>query len=324
MIVKEKVFVKTKNFRQELGDQVENNVAFYLKRHFSEINNILVYNDLRIEHKGEIAQIDHLIVYKKGFIIIESKSIKGAVKVNKQLEWQRTVRGKWVGMPSPITQAEIQTKLLKALLNDNADQILEKLFMIQGYFSGRCWDTLCAASNDAIIDRDNIPSKISPLIAKSEQVSNRVKEIITSRSSILKPNPSFSDNEFNNIKYFLIAAHKPNSKTVANTENSSIITDASQQLDSSDSNLIKSNSWFICKNCSSSSTSPKYGKFGYYVTCNDCNTNTSMNQVCSSCGNKKTHVSKNKQIYTVSCDCGNKIEFEYQTLENKNNLDRGI
>ncbi len=40
--------------------------------------------------------------------------------------------------------------------------------------------------------------------------------------------------------------------------------------------------------------------------------------------NKKTHVSKNKKVYTVSCDCGNKVEFEYQALENKNNLDLSI
>lgn len=111
-------------------------------------------------------------------------------------------------MPSPITQAEMQTKLLKALLNDNAEQLLEKILMLQGYFGGRCWDTLCAASNDAIIDRDNIPSKISPMIIKSEQIANRVEEIIASRSSILKPNPTFSDNELQNIKNFLIEAHR--------------------------------------------------------------------------------------------------------------------
>ncbi|CSC06872.1 Uncharacterised protein [Vibrio cholerae] len=46
------------------------------------------------------------------------------------------------------------------------------------------------------------------MIIKSEQIANRVEEIIASRSSILKPNPTFSDNELQNIKNFLIEAHK--------------------------------------------------------------------------------------------------------------------
>lgn len=52
MIVKEKTHIKTSNFKQDLGNQVENDVAFYLRRHFSENESILIYNDLRIEHKG--------------------------------------------------------------------------------------------------------------------------------------------------------------------------------------------------------------------------------------------------------------------------------
>lgn len=71
MIVKEKTHIKTSNFKQDLGNQVENDVAFYLRRHFSENESIFIYNDLRIEYKGEIAQIDHLVVYKKGFVIIK-------------------------------------------------------------------------------------------------------------------------------------------------------------------------------------------------------------------------------------------------------------
>ncbi|GHX45584.1 nuclease [Vibrio cholerae] len=313
MIVKEKTHIKTSNFKQDLGNQVENDVAFYLRRHFSENESIFIYNDLRIEHKGEIAQIDHLVVYKKGFIIIESKSIKGTVQINKQLEWQRTVRGKWVGMPSPITQAEMQTKLLKALLNDNAEQLLEKILMLQGYFGGRCWDTLCAASNDAIIDRDNIPSKISPMIIKSEQIANRVEEIIASRSSILKPNPTFSDNELKNIKNFLIEVHK--NPLIEDKKFTNKINKPDNITHQTETKINISNPWFICKECSSNNTSPKYGKFGYYVICKDCNKNTSMNVACIKCGNRKTHVSKDKNTYTVSCECGHKVEYEYQSLE---------
>lgn len=86
MIIKDKDISVSTHYKKKLGDQVESDVAFYLKRQFSDQNDVLVFNDLRIEHNQEFAQIDHLVVYKKGFVLIESKSIKGTVKINDQLE----------------------------------------------------------------------------------------------------------------------------------------------------------------------------------------------------------------------------------------------
>ncbi|MGY3569347.1 nuclease-related domain-containing protein [Vibrio paucivorans] len=317
MIVKDKDLSTSTNYKKQLGDQVESDVAFYLKRQFSDRSDVLVFNDLRIQHKSEFAQIDHLVIYKKGFILIESKSIKGTVKINKQLEWQRTVRGRWAGMPSPITQAELQAKLLKELLNENAESILAKILVVvlQGYFGGRCWDILCAASNDAIIDRNHIPPKLSPQIVKAEMIGKRVKEIISSNSNILKPNPSFSSSELKNIKYFLLGAHKPlspnqkqdNAKLDESAPHSERILAEGTQYP----NTKKVFSWFQCKKCQSNNTLPKYGKYGYYVTCSDCDTNTSMAQTCSSCGDKNTRVSKRKDVYTVGCKCGAHSQFHY-------------
>lgn len=320
MIVKEKAPKKASNYKQQWGDKVENDVAFYLRRHFAEDKNVFIYHDLRIEFKSEAAQIDHLIVYRKGFIIIESKSIKGKVQVNEALEWQRTVRERWVGMPSPITQAELQAKLLKQLLNENAPYLLTKMLMLQGYFGGRCWDKICAASNDAIIERQHMPAKLSPQIVKAEHVAKRAEEIIASRNNILKPNPSFSDNELKNIKCFLLAAHKP-LKSCDKLQNEKTIEEEPEHYYSPDTQNTKNTTaplnnekWFPCKECLSLDTEPKYGKFGYYVQCNACKKNTSMNQACPSCGNKKTRVSKNKMLYTVSCNCGMQTLFTFKGI----------
>lgn len=260
MIVKEKELKKVSNYKLQWGDKVENDVAFYLRRHFTEDNNIFIYHDLRIEFKGEVAQIDHLILYRKGFIIIESKSIKGKVQVNEALEWQRTVREKWIGMPSPITQAELQAKLLKKLLNENAPYLLTKLLMIQGYFGGRCWDKICAASNDAIIDRQHIPAKLSPQIVKAEHVAKRVEEIMASRSNILKPNPSFSDDELKKIKCFLLAAHKPlkSCNMIQNEETIREKTEHYSHIEAPDKPTtplrLNNEQWFLCKECQSLDT----------------------------------------------------------------------
>jgi len=42
-----------------------------------------------VEVSGFNSQIDHLIIYKAGFIVVESKSIQGAVRVNSMGEWER-------------------------------------------------------------------------------------------------------------------------------------------------------------------------------------------------------------------------------------------
>ncbi len=128
------------SLQKKAGAKVKQDVAFYLRREFGDANDVF---------------------------IIELKSIRGEVKVNNQLEWSRTVRGKWTGMPSPIEQAKLQTKLLKALLNDNAKSLLDRIAFLQGYFGGRCWDQLCAASNDALIDRTSIPKDISKKLIKA-------------------------------------------------------------------------------------------------------------------------------------------------------------
>ena len=59
---------------QKYGYNAEKQMAFYLKRAFQESDDIFVINDLRIEMNDDVAQIDHLIMHRFGFIVIESKS----------------------------------------------------------------------------------------------------------------------------------------------------------------------------------------------------------------------------------------------------------
>ncbi|NHI02261.1 nuclease-related domain-containing protein [Oceanimonas sp. MB9] len=130
-ILKNKESVSSADPRRVAGDRQELDVAFYLRRAFKDDENILVLNDYRFSHLGETAQIDHLIVHRAGFIIVESKSIYGEVKLNSQGEWSRSNKGRWSGMPSPIIQAELQRDLLKAFLGAHVEQFLGTLLGVQ-------------------------------------------------------------------------------------------------------------------------------------------------------------------------------------------------
>jgi hypothetical protein len=319
MITKDRDSKPVTNPLQKAGAKVEQDVAFYLRREFGEASDVFVINDLRIQLKNETAQIDHLVIYNKGFIIIESKSIRGEVKINDQLEWSRTVRGKWTGMASPIEQAKLQSKLLKALLNENAESLLEKVAFLQGYFGGRCWDQLCAASNDALIDRDSAPKSISKQLTKAESVGGAVNKLIKQHrlGSILNANPSFNRDELYRIVNFLIEQHIPvassSQKTKVQIEEIKVtpLSPSSKTLKENTGNP-KVIHGFSCKKCHSKETEPKYGKYGYYVYCPQCTTNTALRINCHSCNSGSAKVSKKKNTYNILCSCGERTQVVFR------------
>ena len=135
------------------GRRAEEQMAFYLKREFAFFENIYVINGLRLEYLDDACQIDHLIVHPWGLTVIESKSVTTEVRINEDGDWSRLFDGVWRGMPSPVNQAELQFKLLKILLDDNADKVLGKLLFLQKRFGGLQCDVYAAVSDNGILNR---------------------------------------------------------------------------------------------------------------------------------------------------------------------------
>jgi hypothetical protein len=306
MILKDKTLQNVVSPTAKAGQKQEQDVAFFLRRAFKDHKQVFVINDFKFTFNDETAQIDHLIVYPYGFLLIESKSIKGEVKVNKLGEWTRSLNSKWSGMASPIKQVELQQRLLREMLFENRESILGKLFGIrQQSFGMRCWDNVCAVSSSAIIDRDSMPNEVSKQLVKTEFLIDKLEQLMKLKSKIvstftLDTRPDFSDKELDSITSFLMgqlnikAVNKEqiNKKVVepkAPVEKSNVLIDAVLQ----------------CKSCGEKSDySAQYGRYGYFIKCHKCETNTAMKIPCLSCASKKTKVSKNKEVYTLYCsDC---------------------
>jgi hypothetical protein len=90
MIIKDRDHHQANTASEHFGAKQEQDAAFYLRRAYGDDPQVLVINDLRFEHHDEVTQIDHLLVYRHGFILIESKSIYGEVRVNRNGEWSRS------------------------------------------------------------------------------------------------------------------------------------------------------------------------------------------------------------------------------------------
>lgn len=301
MILQDKEIQNVKAANTIAGQKQELDVAFYLRREFKDHPQVFIINDYKFSFNNETAQIDHLIVYPYGFILIESKSISGEIKVNESGEWSRSYKGKWSGMPSPIKQAEMQQKLLKELLHHHRESILGMLFGIkQQSFRFRCWDIVCAISSNSIIERETIPKSISDIVVKSEFILDKINEVMKLEKSVFKKlitsdnRPAFNDEELKSITDFVLE-----------NEYKKVRKNETKKQEIIENKIEADNTILKCKKCNEASNyTAQHGRYGYFINCNVCNTNTAMKMPCRQCQSKNTKVSKKKEKYTLNClDC---------------------
>lgn len=334
MIAKEKAVSAAQDKRIQAGNKQESDVAFYLRRAYGDREDVIVLNDLRVSHNGEVAQVDHFIIWTYGFIIIESKSIHGHVKVNKHGEWTRSYKSTWYGIPSPLRQAELQSSLIKALLNHHADNILHPLNLgavkLPQGFGRRDWRQLCAVSNSCMLERENISDTENDLIYKADSIVDGIEKIIGKRksgnallSSFLESKAHFSQQSLCSIRDFLLSQHAEASEMqpvvqnadldIAATETAQeaaqpIVVDANtkgalETTEASSVHPVHSELLIRCKYCKAEEgLTPKSGRYGYYVTCGECDKNTPMKAQCPACHSKDTKVFKKKDSFTMMCN----------------------
>ena len=125
-----------RNQCERAGDAAEEQMAHYLHGKFHDDPAVCVLHQLRIEDTDQpkqdgspgVCQIDHLVVHRWGFFLVESKSVMEEVQVRSDGdggdEWSRTYRGEQMGMPSPIRQARRQSEFLRALLDRHRFELL--------------------------------------------------------------------------------------------------------------------------------------------------------------------------------------------------------
>src|ERR1017187_9656862 len=181
----------------EAGAKAEEQMAFYLKRAFRDDSEAWVFNDLRYEtDEGDAAQIDHLVLHRSGFILIESKSVTSKVRIHQNGEWERLWNNHWQGMPSPIKQVERQLEFLRRALHAYREQLLGKLIFGHGQvgFGSVPFEILVAISDCGSIDRKGD----FPEVTKADLVPDRVREIIKRHKkarSLLSLNLNFTSTD---------------------------------------------------------------------------------------------------------------------------------
>ena len=154
------------------GRAAEEQMAFYLKRFFAHDPEIVVLNGIRLEHNGDAAQVDHLLIHSHGLSIVESKSVVGKIQIKDDGQWLRWFGANQSrGMASPITQARLQERFFR--------DVLGKASKRPDLFSTIPFDLYVAISDSGII----LWPKSGQVegVCKADQVPDRILAANTAR-----------------------------------------------------------------------------------------------------------------------------------------------
>ena len=291
MILKEFIDKEYKDFKRKAGHAAEKQMAFYLKRDFQEAKRVFVLNDVQINVGDDNAQIDHLIVYPAGFVLIESKSVSGEVTVNEYADWIRNTKGKKQGMPSPIIQAQNQAKVLKRFLEKEKENHFWRMPVSFHY------DIFVAISDKGLINRE-YKGNLNEL-CKADQVSGKIKNLAATK---LKTNGSKSIDFENSaeIAFFLSSFKKPRKvkKKVQEERPHFLI------------KTLRKEPLKTCMKCGSSKLKILYGR-SYYFKCLSCEANTPLKSFMN-CANAecKPRLRKSKKEFFKECEsCKSSVLF---------------
>ncbi len=116
---KQKELIEDEIVAMQAGRRGEQQAAYHINFRYQNSKNFAVIHDLRIEHEGRVAQIDHLLVNRMFYIfVIESKNISTALRITDQEEFEVKTRYGWKGMASPVEQNKRHIEVLSSLIKD--------------------------------------------------------------------------------------------------------------------------------------------------------------------------------------------------------------
>ena len=193
----------------EKGDSGEKDAAYFIDFYYKDSKNWIVIHDLRIEHNGLVAQIDHLLINRVlGFFILESKSYSNGVQINDSGEFEAIGNYKNYGIESPIEQNKRHIHALKLLLTEN-DLLPSRLGMTitPNYFN------YILVAPDAIIKRPKRSLFNTDNVIKSDTLKTELDRFVDKEITVLSVFTVFpkmlSCKSLEQLGQKIVACHKP-------------------------------------------------------------------------------------------------------------------
>lgn len=142
--------IETELSNIQKGEQAEKKAAYELDFFFKDHHFYVIIHDLRIEHEGRVAQIDHLIISRFfEFYVLESKYLSDEIIINNTGEFSAKYNNKIIGVSSPVVQNVRHINVLKALLKSKKIKLPTRL----GFRAKPSFTNIITFSNNVKITR---------------------------------------------------------------------------------------------------------------------------------------------------------------------------
>jgi hypothetical protein len=188
------------------GVKGEADAAYEFNFHYGPSKNWAVIHDLRLEHKGRVAQVDHLLVNRFLDVwVCESKRFAEGIAINEQGECAMFWNGKPTGIGSPHEQNAKHIAVVKAACDDGAVELPKRLgFSIKPAFS-----TLVVVSKNARVSRPKAKGWWDDGLVKADQVKAKIDKAVDGDNNILLATKIVGSDTLEAFARGLAALHVP-------------------------------------------------------------------------------------------------------------------
>ena len=184
------------------GIKGEEQIAFELKNSHMPM---YVLHDLYLEYEDLSAQIDYLIITRKGIFVIECKNLWGDITVNNNGDFVRSMNlgGKVVkeGIYSPITQNKRHLEIIKKVRGQDKGALTRVFF--EKYFYEMYHSIVVLANPKTILNTKYAPKEIKDQVIRADQLIEYIKKVNTK----INATPS-NDKEMKALAEYFLSKHK--------------------------------------------------------------------------------------------------------------------
>ena len=188
------------------GLKGEADAAYEIDFHYEHSKNWVVIHDLRLEHGGRVAQIDHVLINRlMDLWVCESKRFGEGIAINDQGECSAFFNGRPYGIPSPFEQNRKHCMVLTALCDDGAVKLPTRL----GFSIKPSIKSLILISKNARITRPKVKIEEVDDILKTDQIRTRIDKDFEANNNLLWAAKVVGSDTLEMLGRNLAALHRP-------------------------------------------------------------------------------------------------------------------
>ncbi|MBL0226793.1 MAG: NERD domain-containing protein [Geobacteraceae bacterium] len=295
------------------GERNEQNSAYYLDFRYKDSLNWALIHDLRIEHRGRVAQIDHLLINRfLDVYVLESKNYYYGIKITDEGEFLVWDGKAYQAIESPFEQNQRHIQALQATVNDRNLAPKRLGFAIPVNYR----NIVLVSPTSKVLKPSSATFDLSSVI-KADAFVSAVDKVMEKKSIIEAPKIVSSETLRDFIEK-IARLHRPGSFDyaakfgISNNANSvvqAVEIVAAPAAPAYVPVALENKSALTCRSCKSEKLSVMYGKFGYYFKCSDCESNSPIKISCGKDGHKERIRKDGLDFFRECADCNSSTLF---------------